>query len=285
MSKFYEKTNDLYDALHYAWEHQYTRRIVTTLLIGVFLLTLGLTELNRFGLLPETLGEYFPKNPFYAVKLAFTLILINELIALIFILPCSVSRAVGKQLEILCLIFLRKAFEELSHFDEPVILLDQIDTVLRIGSNAIGAVIIFVLLNIYYRQYVSRKDKAVRGQLVYRFVTIKKLVSIALLMVFVSLGLYHLSLLVQGQEGIAFFAEIYTILIFSDILLVLVSNRFFPGFSDIFRNSGFAVSTLLMRLSLTAPPFYNVLIGVGAALFALLLAAAYKRTSDKPGEQ
>jgi hypothetical protein len=88
-----------------------------------------------------------------------------------------------------------------------------------------------------------------------------------------------LSLIISGKPGIAFFAEIYTILIFSDVLLVLVANRFFPGFRDIFRSSGFTISTLLMRLSLTAPDFWNVGIGVGAALFALLLAFAYKRST------
>lgn len=279
MHKFYEVINDIYDALHQGWEHPGTRRVITTFLIGTFLLTLVLIELNRFGLLPDTLAELLPANPFYAVKLAFTLLLINELIALIFILPCSVSRAVGKQLEILCLIFLRNAFKELSHFSEPIIQADQMDAVLSIAGNGLGAVVIFLLLHIYYRQYVRRRDSSARGHTVYRFVSIKKLVSMILLCIFVSLGAYHLWSLLHGQGGIAFFAEIYTILVFSDVLLVLISNRFFPGFRDIFRNSGFAISTLLMRLSLTAPFFWNVFIGIGAALFALFLAMAYKHSS------
>ncbi|WP_291319712.1 hypothetical protein [Desulfonatronospira sp.] len=283
MHKVYEVINDLYDSLHYVWEHDRTRQTITTLLIGTFLVTLSLTELNRFGLLPQPLGESLPTNPFYSVKLAFTLLLVNELIALIFILPCSVSRAVGKQLEILCLIFLRNAFKELSYFPEPVVLVEQLDAVLRIGANALGAVIIFVLLHLYYRQYVKRSGKSSQGQRVYRFISVKKLVSMVLLAIFTILGIYHLSIMWMYGEGIPFFAEIYTILVFSDVLLVLVANRFFPGFNDIFRNSGFAVSTLLMRLSLTAPAFLNVFIGIGAALFALLLAMAYRRsTSDRP---
>ncbi|MFP4393195.1 MAG: hypothetical protein ACLFOA_07345 [Desulfohalobiaceae bacterium] len=278
MNKILELINDVYEALSYCWEHKRTRQMITALLIGCFLLTLILSELNRLGLLPETLGALLPVNPFYAVKLAFTLLLINELIALIFVIPVSVSRAVGKQMEILCLIFLRNAFKELSHFSEPIILTQQMDAVLRIAANGLGAVAIFVLLHLYYRQYVQRRDKPGKGLTVYRFATIKKLVALVLLLVFVALGFYHLGLLISGRQGIAFFPEIYTILIFSDVLLVLVANRFFPGFGDIFRNSGFAISTLLMRLSLTAPAFWNVGIGIGAALFALLLAAAYKHS-------
>ena len=280
MHKVYEVINDLYDALHYVWEHDRTRQTITTVLIGTFLVTLTLTELNRFGMLPDNLGERLPTNPFYSVKLAFTLLLVNELISLIFILPCSVSRAVGKQLEILCLIFLRNAFKELSYFTEPIVLVGQLDAVLRIGANALGAVIIFVLLHFYYRQYVKRSGKSSRGERVYRFISVKKLVSMILLLIFTILGIYHLSFMWMHGEGIPFFAEIYTILVFSDVLLVLVANRFFPGFNDIFRNSGFAVSTLLMRLSLTAPAFLNVVIGIGAALFALLLAMAYKRSTS-----
>ncbi|MFN2352965.1 MAG: hypothetical protein ABR512_00385, partial [Desulfopila sp.] len=64
----------------------------------------------------------------------------------------------------------------------------------------------------------------------------------------------------------------YTLLILTDILVVLISQCFHPSFFTIFRNSGFALSTLLIRLALAAPPYYNVLLGVAAASFAILLA-------------
>ena len=44
-----------------------------------------------------------------------------------------------------------------------------------------------------------------------------------------------------------------------------------------FRNSGYALSTLLIRLALTAPPFFNVLIGVVSIIFALLLTVVYDK--------
>ena len=44
-----------------------------------------------------------------------------------------------------------------------------------------------------------------------------------------------------------------------------------------FRNLGYAVATLLMRLSLTGSGYLDVVIGVGAALFAILLAYAYRK--------
>ena len=57
----------------------------------------------------------------------------------------------------------------------------------------------------------------------------------------------------------------------TDILIVLISECFHPSFYTVFRNSGFALSTMLIRMALAAPPYFNVLLGIAAALFAILL--------------
>jgi hypothetical protein len=278
VSTIIEKVHYIYDPLHYCWEHKSTQRAVTTILIGVFVVSLLTIELNRNSLLPENVGNFLPTNPFYSVHLAFSLLLLAEVISLIFILPCSVSRAVGKQFEILALIFLRNAFKELIHFSEPIRLAGQMDAVLRIGAYGLGALIIFVSLSFYYNQQVKREDTG-SGEVVFMFVGAKKLVALVLLFLFFTLAFYNISSWFAAHEKIEFFAEFYTILVFSDVLIVLISHSFFPCFRDIFRNSGFAISTLLMRLSLTAPVYYDVLIGVGAAAFALFLSMAYKRNT------
>ena len=69
----------------------------------------------------------------------------------------------------------------------------------------------------------------------------------------------------------------YTILIFSDILLVLIAQSFLPEFPAVFRNSGYALATLLIRLSLTAPAYYNVLIGLSSVVLAVLLTLVYNK--------
>ena len=279
MSTFIEKVHHAYDPLHYYWEHKSTQRAVTSILIGVFVISLLAIELNRNSLLPEVIGSFIPTNPFYSVHLAFSLLLLAEIISLIFILPCSVSRAVGKQFEILALIFLRNAFKELIHFSEPIKLAGQMDAVLRIGAYGLGALLIFILLSFYYNQQVKREDTG-SGQVVFMFVGAKKFVALILLFLFAALSVYNITSWVGAHDKLEFFAEFYTILVFSDVLIVLISHSFFPHFKDIFRNSGFAISTLLMRLSLTAPPYYDVLIGVGASVFALFLAMAYKRSAS-----
>ena len=51
--------------------------------------------------------------------------------------------------------------------------------------------------------------------------------------------------------------------------------RYTATYAVVFRNSGFAIATVLIRLALIAPPPINVGLGMGAALFALGLTVAY----------
>ena len=63
-------------------------------------------------------------------------------------------------------------------------------------------------------------------------------------------------------------------LIFSDIFLVLFSHTYQSAFKSVFRNSGYALATLLIRFALAAPAFYAPLIGVSAMIFAYGVALA-----------
>jgi hypothetical protein len=108
-----------------------------------------------------------------------------------------------------------------------------------------------------------------------RFVAAKKSVALSLLVIFAGMALYGGWLLVSEGRFFHFFQHFYTVLIFSDILLVLIAQCFLPEFRGVFRNSGYALSTLLIRLSLAAPAFYNVVIGIASAVFAVALTLVY----------
>ena len=64
-------------------------------------------------------------------------------------------------------------------------------------------------------------------------------------------------------------------MVFSDILIVLVSLRYSLAFPVVFRNSGFALATVMLRLSLIAPGYYGVGLGICAALYILAIKYAY----------
>lgn len=270
----------VFDPLHTWWESAATRRRVATLLILAFLGGLAGIELGRQGLLPPALARMTPHSHFHAVELAFTLVLILEVVSLVFTLPCSFSRSVGKQFEILALILLRSSFKELVNFNEPVVL-ESLDPLYRILSDGVGALAVFALLGLYYRLHRPREDER-QVESLYAFVAAKKMVSLVLLAAFAGMGAYNGWAWMQGREKLDFFAAFYTLLIFSDILLVLIAQRYLPSFQAVFRNSGYALATLLIRLALAAPPFVNSALGVGAAVFAVCLTLANNAFYAKP---
>ncbi|NDV27563.1 hypothetical protein [Desulfovibrio sp. JC010] len=269
----YELATYAFDPLHAFWKNEKTERAVAGLLIACFLAALLGIELGRQGLLSEVIAAKTPTSHYAAVGIAFTLVLVLEVISFIFVLPCSLSKSVGKQLEILCLILIRNSFKELVNFPEPITFTGDMTPIYQILSDGAGAFAVFVLLGIYYR--IQKPLPTLGPSAKFCYVASKKLVSLILLGLFMGLSGYLLYCSITGKPTFDFFSTFYTILIFSDILLVLISQRFLPAFHAVFRNSGFALVTLLIRLALAAPPFYNAALGVASAGFAVLLTLAY----------
>ncbi len=283
MDSLFERITYLFDPLHHFWEHERMHRRFALGLIVVFLGALAGIELNRQGLMPATLAAFTPTNHFHAVNLAFTLVLILEVISLIFTLPCSFSKSVGKQFEILSLILLRDAFKELSYFPEPITIGGSLTPVYHILGYGFGALAVFTLLGVYYRIQPAKKQDMGLPHDLFRFVAAKKGIALLILGVFVVLGLGNLYNMVAGLPHIEFFPVFYTLLIFTDILVVLVSQCFRPSFHAVFRNSGYALSTLFIRLALAAPPMYDVALGAAAIVFAIALTLAWTRVfTTKP---
>lgn len=272
MHWIFEKITYCFDPLHHQWEHEKLHKKISLFLVLFFLTGLLAIELKRLGLFSGPLGNFIPQSHFSTIQMAFTVVLILEVISLIFTLPCSFSQSVGKQFELLALILLRNAFKELSYFPEPISFAGNEEAILRIVTDGFGALIIFALLGVYYliQDKKPPEDKMSATEL-YSFVAAKKGIALLLLGAFAYMGLRSGWLSITGVEHTDFLHDFYTLLILTDVLVVLISQCFQPGFYAVFRNSGFALSTMIIRIALAAPPFYNVLLGIAAALFAILL--------------
>ena len=274
-------TRRFYRWLHRGWESKNVQHLVATALITIFVGALVLIELRRIGILPIS---WMPSNHFHAVRLGFNLLLVVEVIGLVFGLTGSPGRTLGRQFEILSLILLRQSLKELVHASEPLRWEDLHPFVWPMVADAAGAVAVFALVGLFYR--LQREQDETPERTPELFAASKEAVALVVLAIFLVLAGRGVSDALLGHEGASaydsFFATLYTVLVFADLTIVFLSLRHSFSYEDVFRASGYAVVTVLIRIALTAPPYLNAGLGVGACLLGIALAAAYPKTAEAP---
>ena len=262
----------VHDRIRLFWNRRETSKRISLCLQVFFILTTALIFLNRAGCLPSALSQFLPTEPFAAVRLAFNLFLAVEVLGLIFALSDSVSLAVGKQLEIMALLLLRESFTDISLLNSHVVLERDWFILLQIGLTATSGLILFLIRNLFARWHSIYSYRDMRG-----YVNTKKCISLFLLFVFFGAFCWDVYTVIFTGGRSVFFETFYTALILTDILLVLVGHHFAPSFQATFRNSGFAVSALLMRIAISAPHHIGALLCVFAGLYLLALSWALFR--------
>lgn len=271
-----------FDRLEALFNGARTRRVVSASLVAAFAGALVLIELARRGVLGRSLAAALPRSHFHAVELAFYLLLSWEVAGLVFAIAQSVSNAAGKQFEILSLILLRRSFEAFAGLDEPLRWEQMRGAIGTMLSDASGGLLMFVALGFYYALQQHRplsRDQGDRRS----FVDAKKVIALVLLAVLGAMALRSLWGLVVRLEAHPFFEDFYTVLIFADVLVVLISLRYSASYHVVFRNSGLAVATLLLRVALSSPPPWSGALGVAAVLLGVALTLAYNRFAPVMG--
>ncbi|MBE0650221.1 MAG: hypothetical protein IH595_05205 [Bacteroidales bacterium] len=265
--------NGWFDKTKQSWESKRFMKLLAGVLVITYLVVIILIELKHYGYIHL---ELIPQNHFKSIELAFTLLLFFEVISLVFSLVQSISKSMEVQIQIMSIILLRDAFKLFGEFPEnytwPLIQ----DKVIFMFIDAFGALLIFIIIIM-----IQRLDK---HQPIFKsldeklsFVSIKKIISLILLVVFVvMIGLDLADFFIQ-KDTFDFFHIFFTFLIFIDILLVFIALRYSNSYLFLFRNSGYAIATIIMRLSLGMPQPYNMVLSVLAAIFVLSLVAAYNR--------
>lgn len=266
------RLTSFYDYLETKWHDRVAEKLISRLLIIVFFIGLfivfGHKHLNFLKLEQEL-------NYFLAIDLAFQVLLILEILGLVFVLPKSVADSMGKQFEILSLVLLRSAFKEFGYMKQPIEWSNLIyEPLLHILSDAFGALVILLIIGIYYKK--QRHERITENnEQQNEFIIFKKLLSLFLLAIFIHLGISDIYYFIVNGYYVDSFNTFYTVLIFTDILILLYSLRYSSRYFNLFRYSSFALATVLIRISLTAPPYLNVLVGTLAGLFVLGLTLMY----------
>jgi hypothetical protein len=260
----------------------------TTLVIAIisYLIHLLIIFLNTQGIIE--IEQKFFKNPIAAIYTPFSFILIFEVFLLVYYLPKSITAYIGKQYEIITLIVIRKIFKDLAYLE-----LDsdwfQNKEDLQFTIDVLTSLILFFVIYLFYksirkREYVSIKKTDKVGNSIRKFVLLKQLLAIILvpiLFIFAAYSLinwgivtakdYNNGILEFTNINNVFFDEFFNILIIIDVLLLLASFFYSDKFYKIMRNSGFVISTILIKISFSADGMIGNTLIVSSVIFGYLM--------------
>lgn len=259
-----------YDKFEGKWHSLQKSKLISNIVILFFIGGVVASLLSYFNIITIKIGKFF------AIELAFSVLLFVEVFDLFFIITHSVADSVGKQFEIISLILLRSSFKDLGHLPLDVSLsLATLQSLMPVIADAIGAVVIFFITVLFYRnQRHIQITKSDAERL--HFILQKKMVAAFMILFFMCQVVYSITLFfLSGTINQNLFNQLYTALVFSDILILILSLRYSNLYVHLFRYSSFALATVILRLSLSAPKYINVVLSIAAGLFVLLVANLY----------
>jgi len=226
--------------------------------------------------------EEYLRNPISAVYTPFSFILIYEVYLLIYYLPRSFSISIVKQFEIISLILIRRVFKDISDINiEEHVLFDVKN--LPLLYDILGIIVLFFLIFLY-RYFLLKRKVHQPSESLTKFKNYKKFLCLFLLPIFIGLASYSFlqwsgdiySIAIEGQQKLVdfntvFYHEFFDVLIIVDVLILMASLKFTDRYSLIIRNTGFVISTVLLRVSFNYVGLENILLIIGATLFAVCI--------------
>lgn len=264
------------------------KMILYVALIGFFIHLL-LIYLTGKGLVDFHLESDLLKNPISAIYTPFSFILIYEVYLLIYYLPKSFTTYITKQYEIITLIIIRKLFKDLSAIELSTNWFD-IKGDLQFTYDILASIILFYLIYQFQKQGKQKSLTQLEHQpRIERFIRRKKTIAVALVPIFFlmaaatlfnwSADVFFASNDLVSFETInnLFFDEFFTVLILVDVVLLLISFFYTDKFHKIIRNSGFIVSTILIRLSFGVSGLVSTILIVVAVLFGLIILLIHNK--------
>lgn len=287
MPSFTEWTNRWYQRFLSEQTKEKSEQVVVFIAIISFLLHLLVILLVDWQWIQVKDYSELLSSPIAALYTPFTFILVYEVYLLIYYLPQSMTTYVAKQYEIITLIVIRRAFKDLSNLELSSDWF-QIQDDLQFTYDLVATAVLFFLIFLFYKLNPRKVSASpVKKKLtanVSRFIQIKKVIATLLVPLLVGLALYslgswlweHISSLGEVVDSIkdvnnVFFDEFFTVLILVDVLLLLFSFIHNNKFNVVIRNSGFIISTILLRLSFGVEGLVNTILIIVAVLFGLTI--------------
>lgn len=254
-----------------------------------FFIHLAIIYFLKFNFIDFNLNSELLKNPISAIYTPFSFILVYEVYLLIFYLPRSFTTYITKQYEIITLIIIRKIFKDLSSIELSANWFEIKDD-LQFTYDLIASLLLFYLIYLFQKK---GKQKGIQKLSITpeieKFVKKKKLIAVVLVPLFFGMAIFTL---VNWSAGISmsfnqlpefdsinnlFFDQFFTVLILVDVVLLLISFFYTNQFHKIIRNSGFIISTILIRMSFGVSGLISTILIVVAVVFGLAIITTHNK--------
>lgn len=265
-------------------------RLIVDLSVVGFLVHLALVFLARTLPNPPLLLAAIGRNYLSAIYTPFSFILFFEVLMLIAALPESTTQAIAKQYEIVSLIFIRRFFKDIAELDDIGKLTQLTPDIRTIFLDVTSGLMMFLLVTVFLhagRRRVLPAAPAQQSLEIEKFIARKKWIALALTLLLVSLAAHSLvefsreawNVAYSGAKGMdpntVFYTEVFTVMIFTDVLIVILSLAVSDRYELVFRNAAFVISTILIRFSLTAVRPAGALLALSGMVFGILTLLVY----------
>lgn len=267
-------------------------KVILYVAIAGFFIHLLLIYLSKFGFITLLSESELFVNPISAIYTPFSFILIYEVYLLIYYLPKSFTTYITKQYEIITLVIIRKLFKDLSVIELSSDWFD-IKGDLQFTYDILASIILFYLIYQFQKQGMRKSETKENDKpKIERFILRKRIIAVVLVPLFFAMGLFTLFNWISsislasndfaGFEAIndLFFDEFFTVLILVDVVLLLISFFYTDKFHKLIRNSGFVVSTILIRLSFGVSGLISTILIVLAVLFGLAIILVHNKYEE-----
>ena len=259
--------------------------------VAGFLAHLVLVFLSRNLPHPPALIAAVGQNYLSAIYTPFSFILFYEVLMLIAALPQSTTQSIAKQFEIVSLIFIRRFFKDVAELGDIGQFNQLTNKIIPVFLDVSAGLLMFLLVTIFLHVAQSRsssKGPSGESEELKKFIGRKKALALGLTILLLSLAVYNLRTFVYevyqviyrgGQARLDlntfFYTDVFAVMIFTDVLIVILSLVVSDSYELVFRNAAFVISTVLIRFSLTVGRPYGAVLALSGMVFGIFTLLIY----------
>ena len=270
------------------FSEEYIRKVAMVFAVVGFFVHIVMWALFETGNITIT-GEAseLVKSPLSTLYTPFSILLVYEVYQLIRTIPDSFSSSVGKQYEIATLLVVRDILKRLSEVENS----EGWNISSNLGFLLVECAAFLVLLYTsltYFRISSSSEKSEQMADNVAIFVEAKRGIANAMLLIFLAMAAYSFYTWVDSvQDGggsvsrVIFFLDFFTFLILADILILLISYWFYTDFGNLARNTGFVLSTVIIRVAISSEGISSMILFTLSGLLGIAILRMFTPNNSK----